>query len=48
MKRLLQLAVLSLYLAPTAAIAHVGVGDTTGFDAWVHRIPSAVSITNLQ
>ena len=31
MKRLLQLAALSLYLAPTAAIAHVGVGDTTGF-----------------
>ena len=31
MKRLLQFAVLSLYLAPTAAIAHVGVGDTTGF-----------------
>jgi urease accessory protein len=31
MKRLLQLAVLPLYLGPTAALAHVGVGEPTGF-----------------
>lgn len=31
MKRLLQFAVLPLYLAPTAAIAHVGARDTIGF-----------------
>jgi urease accessory protein len=31
MKRFLQLAVLALCLAPTAAVAHVGVGSTSGF-----------------
>src|SRR5262245_46732566 len=31
MKRFLQLAVLALSLAPTAAVAHVGVGSTSGF-----------------
>ncbi len=31
MKRLLQLALLSLCLVPTAASAHVGIGDTSGF-----------------
>src|SRR6478752_2505793 len=31
MKRFLQLAVLALCLAPTAALAHVGVGSTSGF-----------------
>jgi urease accessory protein len=31
MKRLLQLAVLAVLLAPTAALAHTGVGDTSGF-----------------
>ena len=31
MKRLLQLALLPLYLIPTAALAHVGVGEPTGF-----------------
>ena len=31
MKRFLQLAVLALRLAPTAAVAHVGVGSTSGF-----------------
>lgn len=31
MKRILQLAVLGLVLAPTAALAHVGVGSTSGF-----------------
>ena len=31
MKRFLQLAVLALCLAPTAAVAHVGVGSTRGF-----------------
>jgi urease accessory protein len=31
MKRFLQLAFLTLFLAPTAALAHTGVGDTSGF-----------------
>jgi urease accessory protein len=31
MKRLLQPAILAIFLAPTAAIAHTGVGDTSGF-----------------
>ena len=31
MKRFLQLAIFALFLAPTAALAHVGVGDTSGF-----------------
>jgi urease accessory protein len=31
MKRLLQPALLAIFLAPTAAIAHTGVGDTSGF-----------------
>ena len=31
MKRFLQLTVLALCLAPTAAVAHVGVGSTSGF-----------------
>ena len=31
MKRFVQLAVLALCLAPTAAVAHVGVGSTSGF-----------------
>jgi urease accessory protein len=31
MKRLLQLAILAIFLAPTAALAHTGVGDTSGF-----------------
>ena len=31
MKRLLQLASLTVFLAPTAALAHTGVGDTSGF-----------------
>jgi urease accessory protein len=31
MKRFLQLAVLALCLAPSAAVAHVGVGSTSGF-----------------
>jgi urease accessory protein len=31
MKRFLQLAILSAVLAPTAALAHTGVGDTSGF-----------------
>jgi urease accessory protein len=31
MKRFLQLAVFALCLAPTAAVAHVGVGSTSGF-----------------
>lgn len=31
MKRLLQLAFLTLFLVPTAALAHTGVGDTSGF-----------------
>src|SRR5262245_56255281 len=31
MKRFLQLATLALFLAPTAALAHVGVGSTSGF-----------------
>src|SRR5215471_11598759 len=31
MKRFLQLTVLALCLAPTAAFAHVGVGSTSGF-----------------
>ena len=31
MKRFLQLAFLALFLAPTAAFAHTGVGDTGGF-----------------
>jgi len=31
MKRFLQLAFLALFLAPTAALAHTGVGDTSGF-----------------
>jgi urease accessory protein len=30
MKRLLQPALLAIFLAPTAAIAHTGVGDTSG------------------
>src|SRR6185437_6543370 len=31
MKRFLQLAIFALFLAPTAALAHVGVGNTSGF-----------------
>jgi len=31
MKRFLQLATLAAFLAPTAALAHVGVGNTSGF-----------------
>ena len=31
MKRFLQLGRLALFLAPTAALAHVGVGNTSGF-----------------
>ena len=31
MKRFLQLAILSAVLVPTAALAHTGVGDTSGF-----------------
>ena len=31
MKRFLQLAILAAFLAPTAALAHTGVGDTSGF-----------------
>src|SRR6476660_5954159 len=31
MKRFLQLAVLALCLAPTAALAHAGIGSTSGF-----------------
>ena len=31
MKRFLQLAFLAAFLAPTAALAHTGVGDTSGF-----------------
>jgi len=31
MKRFLQLSILALCLAPTAAVAHVGVGSTSGF-----------------
>src|SRR5215207_3034000 len=31
MKRFLQLAFLVAFLAPTAALAHTGVGDTSGF-----------------
>ena len=31
MKRSLQLAIFALFLAPTAALAHVGVGNTSGF-----------------
>lgn len=31
MKRLLQLAFLAAFLAPTAALAHTGVGDASGF-----------------
>ena len=31
MKRLLQLAILAVFLAPSAALAHTGVGDTSGF-----------------
>src|SRR5262245_44722418 len=31
MKRFLQLATLAIFLAPTAALAHVGVGSTSGF-----------------
>jgi urease accessory protein len=31
MKRILQLAALALCLAPTAALAHTGIGDTSGF-----------------
>jgi urease accessory protein len=31
MKRLLQLATFALFLAPTAALAHVGIGNTSGF-----------------
>ena len=31
MKRFLQLAIIALFLAPTAALAHVGVGNTSGF-----------------
>src|SRR6476469_5534892 len=31
MKRFLQLAIFALFLAPTAALAHVGVGHTSGF-----------------
>ena len=31
MKRFLQFSVLALCLAPTAAVAHVGVGSTSGF-----------------
>ena len=31
MKRLVQLALLALCLVPTEALAHVGVGNTSGF-----------------
>jgi urease accessory protein len=31
MKRFLQLAILALCLAPSAAVAHVGIGSTSGF-----------------
>ena len=31
MKRFLQLATFALFLAPTAALAHVGIGNTSGF-----------------
>ena len=31
MKRFLQFALLAAFLAPTAALAHTGVGDTSGF-----------------
>ena len=31
MKRLLQLALLTLCLVPTTAFAHVGIGSTSGF-----------------
>ena len=38
MTRLLKLALLSLCLVPTAALAHVGVGDTTGFAYFMHPL----------
>jgi hydrogenase/urease accessory protein HupE len=46
MKRLAQLALLAFCLAPTEALAHVGVGSTSGF---MHgfRTRLAVLITSL-
>jgi urease accessory protein len=39
MKRILQLAALALCLAPTSALAHTGVGDTSGFaHGFVHPL----------
>jgi urease accessory protein len=42
MKRFLQLAVLALCLAPTAALAHVGVGGTSGFAHGFMHPPSGL------
>jgi urease accessory protein len=39
MKRFLQLATFALFLAPTAALAHVGIGNTSGFmDGFIHPL----------